>query len=72
MEIKTKTAVDMTFSKEEMEILEQACSLFNDIEEDLRKYRDTEMEIVFDNTEYSYLDFNKMSTLLCDMVDEYL
>lgn len=72
MEIKTKTTIDMDFSKEEMKILEDACALFNEIEEDLRKYRDEEIDIIFDDTEYSYKDFNKMSSLLCDMVDEYL
>jgi len=72
MEIKTKTTVDMDFSEEELKILNDACTLFNEIEEDLRKYRDAEIKIVFNETEYSYSDFNELSTLLCDMVDEYL
>ena len=72
MEIKTKTTIDMDFSREEIKILEDACALFNEIEENLRKYRDEEIDIIFDDTEYSYKDFNKMSCLLCDMVDEYL
>lgn len=72
MEIKTKTTFDMDFSKEEMKILEDACALFNEIEEELRKYRDEEIDITFDDTKYYYKDFNKMSNLLCDMIDEYL
>ena len=72
MEIKTRTTVDMDFSEEEMKTLNNACTLFNEIEEDLRKYRDARIKIIFNETEYSYSDFNELSTLLCDMVDEYL
>jgi len=70
MEIKTKTTIDMTFPKDEMKILEDACALFNEIEEDLRKYRDEKIDITFNDTSYSYEDFYRMSILLCDMIDE--
>lgn len=72
MEVKTKIAIDMTFSKDEMKVLKDASTLFNEIEERLRKYRNEKIDITFDDTSYSYEDFNKMSILLCDIVDENL
>lgn len=70
MKIKTKTVIDMDFTDREIEILEDASDLFNWIELELRKFKDKEMDIPFSDINYSYADFNKMSNLLCDMVNE--
>lgn len=74
MEIKARTTIDMDLTEEEIIILNNACTLFNEIENDLRHngYTDNKkVEILFDNTSYSYSDFRKMSDLLCDMVEEF-